>query len=324
MRLAVSLSRFLSPCFVFRPDIFARACWRKLRARPERCVVQTAWGDWLQVEPRKFVGAHVYMRGVHELPVCEVLWRLARAGECVVDVGANIGVMTSLLSRRVGERGRVLSFEAHPVLFRQLQENVGRWHRPQVEMFNQAISSLSGAVAVHEGDGFASNEGTARLVDARSRRREEAHFRGVPSPFGPPPYVGGYVTTRCLDVESVTLDKLIPATGCGVVKIDVEGHEFEVLSGAVVALAAHRLRNVVFESTWSFPGPAHALLREHGYHLFAIEASLRGPRLAAVSRRSGPENRQADYLATVDPSRAAALVEMPGWRALAALHSNLQ
>ena len=117
----------MSPCFLFRLDIFVRACWRKLKRRPERCLAQTAWGDWLEVEPRKFIGANVYMRGVHELAVCEVLWRLARAGETAVDVGANIGVMTSLLSRKVGERGRVLAFEAHPDVFRQLERNAQRW-----------------------------------------------------------------------------------------------------------------------------------------------------------------------------------------------------
>jgi FkbM family methyltransferase len=284
--------RFLCPSFVFRPDIFGRACWRKLRARPKWCVVKTAWGDCLAVEPRKLIGAHVYMRGVHELPVCEVLWRLAGAGECTVDVGANIGVMTSLFSRRVGEHGRTLAFEAHPGVFRRLQQNVGRWHRPQVEVFNQAISSSRGVVTIYEGDGFSSNEGTARLANSDA-------------------------AGRCFEVESVRLDDLLSAGAWAVIKVDVEGHEFEVLSGAKAALAAHRIRDIVFESSWAFPGPGHEMLLEHGYHLFAIEASLRGPRLAAIPRRSDSQNRQADYLATLEPGRAAALVEKPGWQALA-------
>jgi len=106
---------------VFRPDIFLQACWRKVRTRPERCLVRTAWGDWLEIQPRKFIGGSIYLRGVHELPVCELLWRLTAPAETVLDVGANIGVMTSLLSKRVGRSGRVLAFEAHPALFRQLR-----------------------------------------------------------------------------------------------------------------------------------------------------------------------------------------------------------
>src|SRR5258708_3924507 len=125
------LARALNPCFVFRPDIFLRACLRKMRVRPERCQVKTAWGDWLGIEPRKFIGANIYMRGVHDLAVCEVLWRLAGEGEAVVDVGANIGLMTSILSRKVGRRGRVLAFEALPEVFDKIERNVRPWNRPQ-------------------------------------------------------------------------------------------------------------------------------------------------------------------------------------------------
>ena len=69
----ISPLRVFNPCFVFRPDVLARACWRKLRARPVSRVVRTAWNDELEVEPREFIGAQVYLRGVHELAVCEVL-----------------------------------------------------------------------------------------------------------------------------------------------------------------------------------------------------------------------------------------------------------
>src|SRR5215831_1169540 len=86
----------LDPSFVWRPDIFVRACWRKVTRRPERCLARMAWGDWLEVEPSRFIGRNIYMRGVHELAVCEALWRLSRPGDRAVDAGANIGVMTSV------------------------------------------------------------------------------------------------------------------------------------------------------------------------------------------------------------------------------------
>src|SRR6185369_2282913 len=199
--------RALSPCFVFRPDVFIRAFWRKVRPRPERCVVKTAWGDRIAVEPHKFIGASLYMRGVHELPVCEVLWRLASPGEAAVDVGANIGVMTSLLSRRVGAQGRVFAFEAHPEVFQQLELNVRRWNRPWTEAHNRAVSCRSARLIIYEGDGFGLNEGTARMVNSREH-------------------------SRSFEVPSVRLDEVLTRDNCGVIKIDVEGHEAQVLSGA--------------------------------------------------------------------------------------------
>src|SRR5690348_8938252 len=154
----------MGPSFVFRPDIFVRACWRKARGRPARCVTRTAWGDWLEVEPRRFIGGNIYMRGVHEPAVCEALWRLAAPGDHAVDVGANIGVMTSLLSRRVGPTGRVTSFEPHPALFTQLQRNVARWGARPIDVFGQAVSFRRGQLYLEEGDWFGLNEGTSSVL----------------------------------------------------------------------------------------------------------------------------------------------------------------
>ena len=254
-------------------------------------MVKTAWGDRIAVEPHKFIGASLYMRGVHELPVCEVLWRLASPGEAAVDVGANIGVMTSLLSRRVGAQGRVFAFEAHPEVFQQLELNVRRWNRPWTEAHNRAVSCRSARLIIYEGDGFGLNEGTARMVKSREHNRS-------------------------FEIPSVRLDEVLTRDNCGVIKIDVEGHEAQVLSGAKRYLAEQRFRDVVFESTWDFPGPAHELLLRYGYTVFELQACFLGPRLAAVSRRSGHPNRLADYVATTDLPRAQELVGSAGWQVL--------
>jgi FkbM family methyltransferase len=285
------IARALNPCFLHRTDILVQACWRKLRPRPTRCVAQTAWGDSLAIEPRKFIGSSIYMRGVHELPVCEVLWRLAEPGDGVADVGANIGVMTSLLSRRVGTKGRVLAFEPHPGLFRELERNVLGWGRPQVELFNRAVSCRTGVVKLQEDDRFTGNEGTARVADSE--------------PCG-----------KCFEVEAVRLDDLLSSANCGVTKIDVEGHESEVLAGAAGCLATHRLRDIVFESSWDYPGPAHETLLGFNYEVFEIQANLGGPMLRRVYSRSGRPERIADYLATVDTHRTMGLVGENGWKVL--------
>lgn len=43
-----------------------------------------------------------------------------RQGDCVWDVGANVGYYTCLFSNRVGERGKVFAFEPSPVNFDRL------------------------------------------------------------------------------------------------------------------------------------------------------------------------------------------------------------
>ena len=282
--------RALHPCFLFRPDTFVRAVWRKLRARPRSCVVRTAWGDPLEIDPREFIGAQVYLRGVHELPVCEVLWRLSRPGDRVVDVGANIGLMTSLLSQRVGFGGRVFSFEPHPALFPRLRQNARRWQRPQVQVFDRAVSNRTGSNRLFETDAFPHNSGTAGLTN-----RSEQH--------------------RSFEVRTVCLDHALPPDDYGVLKIDVEGHEHEVLSGSTDALDLGRFRDVVLESTATYPSAAHRLLLAYGYYVFEIGAAFNGPKLLAAGRRRA-EQGTADYLATLDPQRAQELIASKGWNVL--------
>ena len=283
--------RALSPCFVFRPDTLARACWRKVRARPERCVIKTAWGDLLEVQPQTFIGAHLYLRGVHELAVCELLWRLCAPGEQAVDVGANIGAMTSVLSKRVGMDGRVFAFEPHPRLYFELTQNVRRWHRPNTDVFERAASCTTGIATLWEDVGFKGNNGLARLGETQN-------------------------AGASFEVRTVRLDEALPVRSYGLAKIDVEGHEGEVLAGAEKLLAAGRVRDVVFESIGGFAGPAHHLLRADGYQIFQIKTGFTGPKLQPIPRHSQENGGSADYLATLDPRRAQSLIGPAGWKVL--------
>ena len=45
-----------------------------------------------------------------------------RAGDCVWDVGANVGYYTRMFSERIGESGEVLAFEPSPTNFARLCE----------------------------------------------------------------------------------------------------------------------------------------------------------------------------------------------------------
>ena len=50
------------------------------------------------------------MTGIYDLIVTEILWRLINKGEIAVDVGANIGYMTSLMAAKVASSGKVYSY----------------------------------------------------------------------------------------------------------------------------------------------------------------------------------------------------------------------
>lgn len=72
---------------------------------PKSCVYSMAWGTY---EPE----------------VCEAINRIVKPGWLAVDIGAYVGYHTLLLTRKVGESGRVISFEPHPEFVSLLRHNI--------------------------------------------------------------------------------------------------------------------------------------------------------------------------------------------------------
>lgn len=85
-----------------------------------------------------------------------------------LDIGANIGQMTSLMRHLAGPNGQVISFEPHPDIFNELQDNIRMdpdQHLIAPAVLNQlALSDHSGTAIFETGEIFQSNRGTARLT----------------------------------------------------------------------------------------------------------------------------------------------------------------
>src|SRR5207249_9878145 len=86
--------------------------------------IQTSWGVQMRADPTKMIGRSILTTGIYVIAVSEVLARLIRPGDTVIDAGANIGYMTLLAAVAAGPSGTVLSFEPHPELFGVLRDNI--------------------------------------------------------------------------------------------------------------------------------------------------------------------------------------------------------
>ncbi len=275
----------LRPYYVFAP----RQIGRRIRFwwNPRRCEssVMLAWGSRLECRPDEEVGYSIHTAGIYDLALSELLYRLIRADDLCVDVGANIGYVTSLMLAR---GGMVFAFEPHPRLYRMLVGNA-----PGARCFEMAVSSSPGEAALYEPAAFGSNQGLSSLE--AGGRSSGAQYR----------------------VRTETLDRLFPDEKIGVLKVDVEEHESEVWKGADSILRAHRVRDVVFEEFAPYPAESHRMLERHGYTILGIEVRLLKPVLhPAAPGRNGPEGAPINYLANVDPSRAWRLFRRFGWRCL--------
>lgn len=126
-----------------------------------------------------------------------------REGDVVLDAGANVGDYTILASKRVGPEGTVVAIEPDPEVIPYLEWNVRRNSCSNVKIVECALGSPGQAELIRQADGgsvgsYLSRTGTGVKVRVRS-------ISEVLSSFG--------------------------LTSADVVKMDIEGAEYEALSG---------------------------------------------------------------------------------------------
>ena len=297
---------FTKPYFVFRPGQLVRRLTFEFGSNiSDRRDVKLPWGFPMRVDPADDIGRALLTTGVNDLLVTEALFRLVDPGDFAIDVGANIGYMTSIMASRVGATGRVLSFEPHPVVNSELHTHIKAWENnglvaPSViKTVQAAVSTRPGEAILVEPPTFKGNRGRSALETAVEGSCGE-------------PNSGRHKTP----VES--LDTFLPAgTEIGMLKIDVEGHEEQVLLGASHLLTRQAVRDIVFEEFASYPAATHRLLASFGYRTFAMEERLTGPRLHEP-HENWPRPRYAppNFIATRDEERLRVRFRARGWHCL--------
>ena len=73
-----------------------------------------------------------------------IIKHLAGEGSLVVDIGANIGIFTKMLSSLVGDKGMVYSIEPVPIIYNVLYSNIKRLSLRNVEAINCALWDSEG------------------------------------------------------------------------------------------------------------------------------------------------------------------------------------
>ena len=211
------------------------------------------------------------------------LARIVRPGMTVLDIGSNVGLYTVLLSRLVGPAGRVISFEPDPDLFASLQRNCMLNACSNVEPHNVAVGREPGRLWLQK---LVFNTG-------------DNHLGGQT----------GLPFRDAVETEVVALDGFLRDVHPDLVKIDVQGWEFEALQGMQALMSAHPAADIYFE-LWPqglirAGSRAEDLLRwlqERGYRLHRPDddKTLDAPALTALIR-SLPRLQHADLIATHRP-----------------------
>lgn len=266
----------LKPEYIYQPRFLLKTFWR--RKLTQRETVKLSWGLPLTVNAQELIGQSIAIFGVFDLPVVETLWRLTDKDDLALDIGANVGLMSSVLAKRAQ---RVVAFEPLPMLCQRLRENVRAWGAAgeKVMVYEMAVSDTSGVAGFGYTELFETNEGLAHLSDKGQ-----------------------------MQVKTTRLDDLFDSH-IGVMKIDVEGFELNALRGAQQLLEKHLIRDIVFEEHGMLPTPVTCLLESYGYRIFPLAHSFRSLNLNAHKH-----GETSNYLATLDADRALARLSPTGWR----------
>lgn len=186
-----------------------------------------------------------------------------RSNDVVWDVGANVGFYTEKFAKLVKPSGSVVAFEPSPASAKSIREKFGAEDGRHVEVVQMALADETGDAVFDLGDGEESV--TNHLVT--SSRLDD---------------VNG---TSKIKVEMTTADELVFNQGLkspNVVKIDVEGFEWEVLRGMSRLLRERPPRAIFIEVHFSVlegrgipmaPLEIQKLLADAGFQVAWLDAS---------------------------------------------------
>ena len=157
-------------------------------------------------------------------PVWNEIREIGR-GEAFVDIGANAGLFSLVAGRQVGPEGIVLAFEPQKPLFAKLVNNAQRNELSNVYCFNLALSDTTKSVGMSNVD--ACHTGVASIQETSTTLPDIA-----------------WAVSASPDLLVV---KEMLAGRRTTIKIDVEGHELQVLKGIAWLLEAGLVKKIIIE-----------------------------------------------------------------------------
>jgi FkbM family methyltransferase len=166
------------------------------------------------------ISTELLFKGVHEPMSTQVFKRLIEYGNCVVDVGANIGYFTLLAARLTGEQGRVFAFEPSKDNMTELLNNITLNNFQNIRASLTALSDYNGRSKF-----FLSTRESARHSLIQTHEHD---------------------ATEMVDVQK--LDDIIPENiPVHFIKTDTEGNELAVLKGAEQTIMRNHGIKLLFE-----------------------------------------------------------------------------
>lgn len=176
------------------------------------------------------ISRDLFVYGTREADQMYIMKNALRAGTNVLDVGANIGYYVIMESAIIGKNGRILAYEPSAENCALLKKNI-------------TLNGLSGRVEVNN-EAVSNRAGISRFYLA-----EKSNLHTL----NPIAYKDGGKQTAIRDFTEVKTadiyDVLKKHKDIGFIRMDIEGHEVEVLDGIARAVKDFKIYpSVLFET----------------------------------------------------------------------------
>jgi len=191
----------------------------------------------------------------------QLLSKLVKPGDKVLDIGGNIGFFTKFLAECVGSTGHVYCFEPDSTNFGHLENELKQIKN--VTLIQKAIAADSGSLTLYTSD----------LLNVDHRTYKPAALTGsLQRPKNN--YNGSYT------VEKIAIDEFVAGRfKVDFIKMDIQGFEMEALRGMKKTLEANH-GIILFTEFWPY-GLAQAgssavevfdLLTGYGFLIYKVDA----------------------------------------------------
>ncbi|MCX6720720.1 MAG: FkbM family methyltransferase [Candidatus Staskawiczbacteria bacterium] len=141
-----------------------------------------------------------------EKKVLNSLCSLLNAGDVVYDIGANIGIFSIILAKKVGPSGKIIAFEPEKESLVKLKDNIGLNNLTNIEIVGKALGETTSSGKLY----ISGTTGNFSLVNIYDK------------------------TVKSEDIEIVNGDDFVVQNGLPIpkaIKVDVEGYEYSVING---------------------------------------------------------------------------------------------
>jgi FkbM family methyltransferase len=154
------------------------------------------------------------------VPMMIALDKKIKKSKIGIDIGANIGITTMWMARHCE---KVYSFEPDLDNIKRFNENIEVNNISNVELVQQAVSNENGVATFHLFDSYGHHS------------LDQNHIAKA---------------KKSVQVKTITLDQFCEEKGIqeiDVLKIDVEGLEYDVLQGSCKKLQSNAIKMIIFE-----------------------------------------------------------------------------